>query len=178
MYHIIEMMVRWLSPILSFTADEIWNCIPGKRSDSVFLEDWYSLKINEADAQQRKVVWDAIILVRDEINKKLETLRVDGEIGSSLDAEVDLYCSDEIKRQLGTLGDQLRFVLITSYARIYDISEKPLAAIESEMSGLYVQVLASKHNKCIRCWHHREDVGSDETHPELCVRCIENISND
>jgi isoleucyl-tRNA synthetase len=178
MYHIIEMMVRWLSPILSFTADEIWNCIPGKRSDSVFLEDWYSLKINEADAQQRKVVWDAIILVRDEINKKLETLRVDGEIGSSLDAEVDLYCSDEIKQQLGTLGDQLRFVLITSYARIYDISEKPLAAIESEVSGLYVQVLASKHNKCIRCWHHREDVGSDETHPELCVRCIENISND
>ena len=177
MYHLIEMMVRWLSPILSFTADEIWNCIPGKHSDSVFLESWYSLKINEADAQQRKVVWDAIILIRDEINKKLETLRVDGEIGSSLDAEVDLYCNDEIKQQLASLGDQLRFVLITSYARIYDVSEKPSEAIESEVPGLYIHVLASEHSKCIRCWHHREDVGSDEVHPELCVRCIENISN-
>ena len=104
-------------------------------------------------------------------------MRVDGEIGSSLDAEVDLYCNDEIKQQLASLGDQLRFVLITSYARIYDVSEKPSEAIESEVPGLYIHVLASEHSKCIRCWHHREDVGSDEVHPELCVRCIENISN-
>jgi len=176
MYHLVEMMTRWLSPILSFTADEIWKYIPGKRSASVFLEDWYTLEINEVEAQQRKVVWDSIIPIRDEINKQLETLRVSGEIGSSLDAEVDLYCSDDVKQQLAKLGDELRFVLITSYARLHDISEQPAQAVETEVPGLYIGAVASEHDKCVRCWHHREDVGTDETHPELCDRCIENIS--
>jgi isoleucyl-tRNA synthetase len=175
MYHIIEMMVRWLAPILSFTADEIWQFIPGERSESVFFEEWYELEINEADSLARKAQWDAMVLIRDEVNKQLEKLRVGKVIGGSLDAEVDLYCDDEVKKQLESVGDELRFVLITSYARLHSISEKTAKAIESDVSGLYIEVSASQHDKCVRCWHHREEVGSNETHPELCDRCIENV---
>ncbi len=178
MYHIVEMMVRWLAPILSFTADEIWQFIPGNRSESVFFENWYELEINEAEAKQRQSQWDARILLRDEVNKHLEKLRVDKVIGGSLDAEVDLYCNDEIKKQLEAMGDELRFALITSYARVHAIDEKPADAIESDISGLFIQVSASKHGKCVRCWHHREDVGSNEKHPELCGRCIENVDGE
>ncbi len=176
MYHLVEMMTRWLAPILSFTADEIWKYIPGERSDSVFLEDWYSLDINEAEALQRKASWDAIIPIRDEVNKQLEALRVDGAIGSSLDAEVDLYCSDDIKQRLEALGDELRFVLITSYARLHTLDEKPSEVIATEIPGFFIQASASNHDKCVRCWHHRNDVGTHDTHPELCERCIENIN--
>ena len=175
MYHLVEMMVRWLAPILSFTADEIWRFIPGKRSESVFFEAWYELEINESESKERQVKWDALVLVRDEVNKQLEKLRVDKVIGGSLDAEVDLYCDDAVKKQLGTLGDELRFVLITSYVRLHTINEKPTEAIESDIAGLFIHASASKHDKCVRCWHHREEVGSNEKHPELCDRCIENI---
>jgi isoleucyl-tRNA synthetase len=175
MYHLIEMMVRWFAPILSFTAAEIWKYIPGKRSDSVFFENWYELDINESESKTRQSQWDAIILIRDEVNKQLETLRVAGDIGSSLDAEVDLYCNDENKNKLEALTDELRFVLITSYARWYSIDEKSSEAIESEIPGLFIQASASKYDKCVRCWHHRKDVGSHEKHPELCERCISSV---
>ncbi len=178
MYHLIEMMVRWLAPITSFTAAEIWKHIPGERSESVFFETWYELEINESKSKERQFQWNTIISIRDEVNKQLEKLRVDKVIGGSLDAEIDLYCDDNVKKQLETLGDELRFVLIISYARLHAIDEKPSEAIESEVSGLYIQVSASKHDKCVRCWHHREDVGSHEKHLELCERCIDNVDGE
>ncbi|MBL1143154.1 MAG: isoleucine--tRNA ligase [Proteobacteria bacterium] len=178
MYHIIEMMVRWLAPITSFTADEIWQFIPGERSDSIFFEEWYEIEVKEPDSLARKSKWEAMVLIRDEVNKQLEKLRVDKVIGGSLDAEVELYCDESIKKQLEELGDELRFVLITSYARLHSLSEKTSDAIESEVSGLFLKVSASKHNKCVRCWHHREEVGNDEKHPELCGRCIENVDGE
>ncbi len=176
MYHLVEMMTRWLAPILSFTADEIWQYIPGNRSDSVFLEGWYTLTLDVAASRQRKITWDAIIPMRDAINKQLEKLRVAGGIGSSLDAEVDLYCNARILQQLEKVGDDLRFILITSDARLHTEAQKPTTAVASEIPGLFVLATASKHIKCARCWHHREDVGTHEAHPQLCHRCIENIS--
>jgi isoleucyl-tRNA synthetase len=178
MYHLLQMLARWLAPILSFTADEIWKYIPGEKTDSVFLEEWYEVEINETQANERKLKWDMIITIRDEINKQLEKLRVDKVIGGSLDAEVDLYCNDEVKQQLSKIEDELRFVLITSYARLHSESDRDTAAIDSEIPGLSILVKASAHEKCVRCWHHREDVGVDETHPELCHRCIENVESE
>lgn len=178
MYHLIEMMVRWLAPITSFTAAEIWKHIPGERSDSIFFETWYELDINESESKERQSRWNSIISIRDEVNKQLETLRVDKVIGGSLDAEIDLYCEEDTKKQLENLGDELRFVLIASYARLHTMDEKPAVAIESEISGLFIQVSASNHDKCVRCWHYREDVGSHEKHPELCDRCIDNIDGE
>jgi len=124
--------------------------------------------------------WDRIIDVRVAVSKELEKLRVGGEIGSSLDAEVDLYADAETAALLGLLEDELRFVLITSYARVHDATERPDEAVEVDIPGLqlWLRVTPSAHAKCVRCWHHREDVGVNPEHPELCGRCVENVAGD
>ncbi len=178
MYHALEAMTRWLAPILSFTADEIWGHIPGKRSDSVFLETWYRLPSLPEEEALDLAFWQQVMAVRDAVAKELERLRVAGGIGSSLDAEVDLYCGREIHDLLGRLGDELRFVFITSYARIHRVETPPDDAIHFTLPSrdeVWVAVAPSAHPKCVRCWHHREDVGSHPEHPELCGRCVENV---
>jgi isoleucyl-tRNA synthetase len=169
LYHIVEALVRWLAPILSFTAEDIWRNMPGKRGESVLLESsWYEgLYSDEAEK------WDKIFEVREAVNKELEKLRGSEAIGSSLDAEVDLYCDDPLYTQLCALDDELRFVFITSYARVHQASAKPDQAVAGD--SFWFQVKPSEHPKCVRCWHHREDVGSHPEHPELCGRCVENV---
>ena len=179
LYHIIEAMTRWVAPIMSFTAEELWGHIPGKHEGSVFLETWYEPLNNLSDiADFDQEYWEKVIAVREAIGKEMESLRVEGSIGSSLDAEVDLYCSDELYADLNKLGDELRFVLITSYARIHPLSEAPAGAVTTELESIKLLAAASEHVKCVRCWHHREDVGSHDDHPELCSRCIENVDGD
>lgn len=179
MYHIVEAMVRWLAPITSFTADEIWSFLPGERSESVFLETFYD-GLFEMDEGDRFGVdaWNQIVAVRTEVAKPLEALRNSKTIGSGLDAEVDLYCDEPLHALLSKLEDELRFVLITSYARIHPLADAPAEAEATELEGLKVLVSASAHGKCVRCWHHREDVGSHSEHPELCGRCVENVTAD
>ncbi|MFZ5594355.1 MAG: isoleucine--tRNA ligase [Pseudomonadota bacterium] len=174
MYHIVEAMVRWFAPILSFTADEIWQHMPGQRGISVLLESWYDLP----QAVASGVDWDVVVAVRDEVKKELEKLRVEGSIGSSLDAEVDLYCDPGLLDELGKLEDELRFLLITSYARPHSLAGRPFDAVQASLAQgeLWIKVSASQHTKCIRCWHHREDVGSHPDHPEICGRCVENVA--
>ncbi len=179
MYHIVEAMVRWLAPILSFTADEIWGEMPGERGETVFTETWYSnLFALDADDPFDRDFWERVIQVRVEVSKQLEQLRADGAIGSSLDAEVDLYCDTELQDLLARLQDELRFVLITSYARLHPVAEKPADAKGTELDGLFLRVAACGHDKCERCWHRREDVGGNSEHPQLCSRCVENVDGD
>lgn len=179
MYHIIEAMVRWLAPVLSFTAEEIWQHIPGDRDESVFFATWYEgLHALAEDQQLGRAYWNRMLEVRSVISKQLEQARKDGVIGSSLAAELDLYASDEWLETLNAIGDELRFVMITSYARVHAIADKTADAVETGIEGLLVHVSASAHTKCSRCWHLREDVGQHEQHPELCVRCIDNVDGD
>ncbi len=178
MYHIIEALARWFAPVLSFTADEIWQYIPGKRSPSVFLEEWYEGLDAIRDSVTRLDRWKKIISVRDEASRELEKLRMAGKIGSSLDAEVDLYCDEPLAGELNRLNDELRYVLITSYARIRPAEARCENAVPSALAGLWLNALPSVHPKCIRCWHHREDVGRDPRHPGLCSRCIVNIEGE
>jgi len=175
-YHVMEAMVRWLAPILSFTADEIWPFIPGERSETVFVETWYEglFALDQNDSFDRDF-WARVVGIRTAVGKQLELLRANGVIGSSLDAELDLYCDDQIKADLEKLGDELRFVMITSYARVHALQAKPAEAVETDLAGLYLLARASEHEKCGRCWHHREDVGSHADHPTLCGRCVENV---
>ncbi len=177
MYHIVEAMSRWITPILSFTADEIWEHIPGEHAESVFLQTWYrGLDTEAPDGRFDQAYWREIIAVREAVGKELERLRVAGDIGSSLDAEVDLYCGPELKQRLERLEDELRFVLITSYARVHAAGERGAEAGAAEdVEGLWIAVSPSTHAKCVRCWHHREDVGSHGEHPRLCGRCVDNI---
>jgi isoleucyl-tRNA synthetase len=177
MYHIVEAMTRWLTPILSFTADEIWQHIPGERDPHVFTATWYDglFALDAADPMDRDF-WAEILAARTAVGKHLEAARNEGLIGAALDAEVDLYCAPRLLEVLSKLGDELRFVLITSDARVYPLENRPGEAVDTDLADLAVRVSASEHAKCSRCWHHRADVGADSDHPELCGRCVENVA--
>lgn len=175
-YHIVEALTRWIAPILSFTADELWQFIPGKRGESVLLEQWYTQlhEINASDVMNCEF-WQQVINVRNAVNKALEQARSDNKIGASLAAEVTLYCSPVLKAQLEKLEQELRFALITSDAKLALLVDAVDAA-DTEVEGLKVSVKASTHQKCVRCWHYRDDVGTYDEHAELCGRCVENVS--
>ena len=175
-YWILEAMARWMAPILSFTAEEIWRYLPGKRNDSVFLNAW--LEFPQGTLTRPAIDWDKILKLRGAVARELEKLRVAGEIGAPLDAEVDVYCVPEFLNVAQGLGEELRFVLITSHAQAHPASARPANAAAAEpgdANALWIDVRASKSNKCVRCWHKREDVGRHAQHPELCGRCIGNI---
>ena len=176
MYHIIEAMSRWLAPILSFTADEIWAHLPGERSASVHLETWYGGLFPLADdAALDRAAWEQLIAARTAIAPALEAARKAGTIGAALDAEVDLYAEPQLCDALTRIGDELRFLLIVSAARLHPLTERPETAEATTLPGLAVRVRTSPHAKCVRCWHHRPEVGSLAEHPELCGRCVENL---
>lgn len=176
MFHLIEALVRWLAPILTFTAEEIWQYIPGNRNESVFLNTWYDdlLEISDKD-RLNQTYWEQIRLVRDSVNKEIERLRNQGELGSALEADVKLYCEPPLKKELDALGDELRFVLITSAASVLLAEENQ--GVETEVPGLRVEVSPISLTKCERCWHRVPSVGTHAAHPTLCARCVENITD-
>ena len=179
-FHVSEAMVRWIAPILSFTAEELWLCLPGEREESVFLSNWYE-GLEQFDAEKSgldRAYWETLLQVKTAVNKQLEDQRKAGHIGSGLDAEVVLYCETLLAEQLQRLDKELRFVVITSEAQVRPFEEAPVDALSTELEGLKLVVSSSEHAKCARCWHHREDVGQDETHPELCGRCLENVEGE
>ena len=176
MYHITEILVRLIAPILSFTADEIWTFVPGKRAPSVFLSLFDDgLPLLEPQTEFSDEFWTQLMAVKTAVNKELEKQRTDKKIGAALSAEVILYCDVALTSQLQRLHDELRFVLIVSAATVRPLSEGADAAV-TELAGLRVSVQASSHLKCARCWHYRADVGSHANHPEICARCVDNIS--
>jgi isoleucyl-tRNA synthetase len=177
LYHVAEAMVRWIAPIMSFTAEEIWTCLPGKREESVFLSTWYT-QMDEFDAEKTgldREYWETLLQVKTAINKQLEAERKAGNVGSGLDAEVTLYCQSELSSKLERLGNELRFVTITSAAKLAPLEDAPADALQTDVEGLMLVAKSSDHAKCARCWHHREDVGTHDEHPELCGRCIDNV---
>jgi isoleucyl-tRNA synthetase len=180
MYHVIEAMVRWLAPILAFTAEEIWREIPGRRGESVLLSTWYEgLFALDADEPMNDAFWSRLLSVRQAVNREMEKLRA--AKASSLDAEVDLYCEPALAETLARLGEELRFVLITSYARVHPLEARPSDAVETPLDDgtkLWTRIIRSEYPKCPRCWHHREDIGGSAEHPELCGRCVENVAGE
>jgi len=168
-----QAMVRWLSPVLSFTAEEIWQTLSDDQEQSIFLQSWYE---GLSTGYKNKAI-GAARKINPYIRKQMEGMRADKVIGSSLDAEVDIYCDDEVYGALAQLEDELRFVFITSYARIHSIDNKPSDCIDAG-EGVFIKVEKSEHEKCVRCWHHRQDVGHDNDHPELCTRCVDNVAGD
>ena len=179
MYHIIEAMSRWLAPILSFTADELWRYLPGERDETIFTACWYDgLFALDAGEPFDRAFWRQVLAVRTAIGRQLEAARTQGQIGAALDAEIDLYCAPQLHALLSRLGEELRFVLITSEARVHAVDERPGDALDTDVEGLAVRIRPSEHPKCVRCWHHRADVGTHAAHPKLCGRCVDNIDGD
>ncbi|NAW33265.1 isoleucine--tRNA ligase [Halomonas alimentaria] len=176
LYHVVEALSRWVAPILSFTAEEIHEHIPGERSESVLLEEYYTgLATLADDAEMGRDFWERVLEVKQAVNKCLEDARNAKTIKGSLAAEVTLHVDDALQTTLAKLGDELRFVMLTSEVTLKPLVEAPAQAEATELEGLKVAVVESPNNKCERCWHHREEVGTHPEHPDLCNRCISNL---
>ncbi|WP_213875362.1 isoleucine--tRNA ligase [Pseudomonas sp. dw_358] len=177
LYHISEALVRWIAPILAFTADELWQYLPGERNESVMLNTWYEgLTELPEGFELDRAYWDRVMAVKVAVNKELENLRAAKAIGGNLQAEVTLYAEDALAADLAKLKDELRFVLITSKAAVAPLAQAPEDAVVTEVAGLKLKVVKSGYTKCARCWHFIETVGSNPEHPEICDRCVTNIS--
>jgi isoleucyl-tRNA synthetase len=164
LHHITHCMMRLMAPILSFTANEIWQTLGLEADKTVFEDVWYELPSNNLSDSELDN-WKTVVGLRATVNKSLEEKRSEGFIGSSLQAEIVLSVNQELKVTLDRFGDDLRFVFITSQAKteLY------------EGGGQLVKVTPSAHKKCDRCWHYRADVGSDAEHPHICGRCVSNL---
>jgi isoleucyl-tRNA synthetase len=173
MYHVAEAMVRWLAPILSFTAEEAWSFLPGAHNESVFLNAWHQFP---AGAERRpEIDWAAFISLKADVARDLERLRSAGEIGAPLEAEVTIFAPPAQATLFAGLEDELRFLLITSQARVIETETPTGSAVPASAEGVWIEVKPSSAPKCVRCWHLRSDVGSDPRHPELCARCVVNV---
>ncbi|TVP78400.1 isoleucine--tRNA ligase [Thioalkalivibrio sp.] len=179
MYHVAEALTRWIAPILSFTAEEVWGLLPGERAESVLFSQWYDgLQPLAADAVFTAADWDRILEVRTHVARAVEVARNEQGMGGSLNAEIDLYVEGTTADLLRRLDDELRFVLITSDARVRtEAAPAGVAPVHlADGSPLAIVVRRSEHPKCVRCWHRRPDVGSHHEHPELCGRCVDNVA--
>jgi isoleucyl-tRNA synthetase len=174
LWHITNILLRLIAPILSFTAEEAWQVFAPeshRANKTIFVEEFRALpSVSDGgpidDTFNLRVKWESIRKIRNEVLKALEEMRAAKKIGSSLQAEVEIAASGERLKLLQSLGDDLRFVLITSRAAV--------TAAASD-AGWAIRTLPSLHPKCERCWHWRVDVGADPKHPGICGRCVQNL---
>ncbi|NOS98446.1 MAG: isoleucine--tRNA ligase [Methylotenera sp.] len=165
LHHITHCMMRLMAPILSFTANEIWQTLGLDAEKTVFEDVWYDLPKHGLTDEQLQA-WDAIIVARGLAAKEIDTVRSAGQIGSSLQADLAFYAADSSFEAMNDLGDDLRFVMITSSAKVYKVAR------EAEQKTV---VTPSTYVKCDRCWHYRADVGANAEHPSICGRCVSNL---
>ena len=177
-------MTAWMAPILSFTAQEIWQALPlpasGERDEFVFTGIWFDgLTKQDEDTKSAGELgneyWTELLTVRGEVNRALEQARKDKSVGKALEAQVTLFATADLAAKLEKLGDELRFVLITSKATIETVTAAPENALETEIEGLWLSVAPAEGIKCERCWHVTTDISESEKHPTICGRCITNI---
>ncbi|TAK38103.1 MAG: isoleucine--tRNA ligase [Lysobacteraceae bacterium] len=172
MYHVAEAMVRWIAPILSFTADELWGYLPpapgdGVREGNVLFATWYAglAPLPEA-APLSAADFERLLDVREQVAKVLEPMRAAGEIGAALDAEIELEADATSRAWLAPFADELRFLLISGDVTVVE-------AVDGK--GIAARAAPTMKQKCVRCWQHRGDVGSNAGHPGLCGRCVSNV---
>jgi isoleucyl-tRNA synthetase len=165
LHHILQTLTTLIAPVLSFTAEEIWEALHSGAVETVFANTWHQLPAIPA-SDRLLSNWSRLREVRGEVLKRIEEARTAGSIGSSLQAEVQIAASAETSALLNALGEELRFVMITSSAAVVGADAG---------QALQVSVAPSAHKKCERCWHYREDVGSNDAHPTICGRCVSNL---
>ncbi|MGR5549296.1 isoleucine--tRNA ligase [Vibrio sp. DNB22_12_1] len=185
LYYIVEALVRWMAPIMSFTADEIWNEMPAllpsgeSRDKFVFTGEWFDGLFGLVEGEElNNEFWTEVQAVRGAVNKLLEDARKEKTIGGALQADVTLFADDALAARINRLEDELRFVLLTSGAKVKPLSEKSDAAQATDIEGLFVEVKAAEGEKCDRCWHHTPDVGTISGHEKICGRCVSNVDGE
>ena len=164
LHHITHCMMRLVAPILSFTANEIWQTLSLDADKTVFEDVWYALPKHELSVKEI-LVWQDVISVRGLVNKAIEEKRAQSLVGSSLQSEINIHTDGQLYASLSSLEDDLRFVMITSRTNVY----------QKAGAGVQIEVTPSTHKKCDRCWHYRADVGSHAEHPTICGRCVSNL---
>ena len=182
MYRIVEALVRWIAPVLSFTAEEIWPLIPGPRGESVLLETWYDGIAAPQGSPAQRQWWADLLAIRGGAARLLEGMRASGAIGASLQAEVVVHADAATRARYAEVADELRFFFITSALQFADLAVLPdpegradVQGVDLEGAAVWIAATPSNAAKCIRCWHYRHDVGSHAHHPEICGRCVENV---
>ncbi|HEY4958540.1 MAG TPA: isoleucine--tRNA ligase [Caldimonas sp.] len=165
--HIAQAMLRWMAPFLSFTAEEAWQLVGPAGSASIFVETYSDTREWANAALLAR--WARIAAVRAEVNRKIEALRAEGQLGSSLQARVTVKAGPAMLAGLASLGDDLRFVFITSAATVESAGDVV------DPNEFFVDATVSSDPKCERCWHYRADVGTDPAHPTICGRCVANL---
>ena len=182
MYRIVEALVRWLAPVLSFTAEEIWQAMPdtsgpGKRSDSVLFETWYDGLVATQNSPEQRRYWADLLTIRDSASRVLEGMRKAEQIGAALEAKLAIHAGAAAVARYAPVADELRFFFITSELHLDLAGGQPADAVLTELEGadVWVSATVSHAAKCVRCWHRRNDVGSHAEHPELCGRCVSNV---
>ncbi|RDS86578.1 isoleucine--tRNA ligase [Dyella psychrodurans] len=177
MYRILEALVRWLAPVLSFTAEEIWQHMPGERGESVLFETWYDGLVNRQDSPEQRRYWADLLAIRDTTSRVLEDMRKAERIGAALEAKVVLHADPATTARYAASADELRFFFITSELSFEPLQPRPSEALAVPLDDgeVYVSASVSDAAKCIRCWHRRDDVGSNPAHPEICGRCVGNV---
>ena len=180
LWHIAEALVRWMAPIMSFTADEIWGHLSGEREKYVFTGEWYQGLFGLPESEVlNDSYWEQLLKVRGEVNKVIEQARSDKRIGGALEAAVTLYADDALAASLNALGNELRFVLLTSAVTVAPLANAPAEAVQSEhLKGLKISLAKAEGEKCPRCWHFTTDVGQNPQHAEICGRCYSNVEGD
>lgn len=173
LYHLVQAFVRWMAPILSFTAQEAWPLIPGQTEKYVFTTEWYDIPVASTANLISEADWQTLISVKSAVNKQIEAARNAKLIGSNLSAKVELWANAELKAILDQLDNELRFVLITSTVMVntFDAAQGE----STEIEGLRVKVSAAEGEKCARCWHVLPDVNTHAAHLGLCSRCVINL---
>ncbi len=173
LYHLVHAFVRWMSPILSFTAQEAWALIPEQSEKYVFTAEWYAIPTATTENLLAEADWQRLIQVKSAVNKQIEAARNAKLVGSNLSAKVEIWADDALKALLDQLENELRFVLITSQVHVYSYDEKQGEA--TDMTGLRVKISPAEGEKCARCWHVLPDVNTHAAHVGLCSRCIINL---
>ncbi|GAB1261390.1 isoleucine--tRNA ligase [Aurantivibrio plasticivorans] len=173
-YHVAEAFVRWITPILSFTADEIWQLLPGDRSQSVFAARWHELARLPSGDTFGADYWQRFMTAKDAVNKQIEAVRKAGDVGSSLECDITLYADEHTHALFSQLGDELRFALLTSSVELLPLDDGAQGEA-TDLSGLRVSIAKTPNEKCERCWHYLPEVGKLDAHPTLCQRCVDNI---
>ncbi|MXP56470.1 isoleucine--tRNA ligase [Pantoea sp. Mhis] len=177
MWHILEALVRWILPIMSFTADEIWSYLPGERSKYIFTEEWYQNLFSLSDNELlNDYFWDDLLKLRSEVNKIIEQARNNNYIRSSLEASVTLYVKQELLTKLQSIDNELCFILLTSNVHITDYSLATNKAQKSKiLQGLKIELHKAKGDKCPRCWHYKLDIADNPKNIPICKRCYTNV---
>ena len=163
LFHITQSLIRLMAPVLSFTAEELWNVVNKQSKSTIFIESWYELP-SHGLSEGELLRWRHALDVRNLANKKIEALREKGVVGSSLQAELKISVPKEIYKSLSFFDTELKYILITSNS-----------TLEESKNELEIEVKASQNLKCERCWHYVEDIGQNSKHPTICKRCISNL---